>query len=316
MPEISVIVPLKNGEKTIAQCLGALTRQTWQAEDYEIIVVDDGSTDSSPETVSRYDVSLIRQKAAGPSAARNTGVRAARGALILFTDADCIVPQTWIEELVKPIRSGAYDGSVGRYVSPQQNWIARLIQLQLEERYSRMSQFDHVDFVNTGTAAFRKSVLTEDPFDTRFKWPGLEDLELSFRLSSQGCKIAFVETLGVEHRHPEKLFHYLRRRFFYAANSFLLYGKYPNKMVSDSSTPHLRRLQLVGLVVGLALLPFLPETGLVIFLGSQLLAGKFIWRAVKESLPLGLGALLFTFLGNLAFLLGLTFGFLFKIFSK
>lgn len=307
-PRFTVVVPVKNGAETIQNCLHSLSNQTIDSEAFEVIVVDDGSSDSGPFIAKDYGVKVIHQTSAGPAVARNSGVHSAKSEYILFTDVDCIVPPNWITGLMTPILSESADGSVGRYITNQKNWVARLIQLQLEERYSRMAQFDQIDFVNTGTAAFRRSVLERSPFDVRFKWPGLEDLELSFRLSSQGYRIVYLPDIKVEHKHPESLVKYLKRRFFYAANSFLLYGKYPGKLTSDTSTPHLRRLQLVGLLIGLILLPFFTKSAIIVLVGSQLLAAKFIIRAFRVSSRLGLASPLFVITGNLAFMAGLGFG--------
>lgn len=86
-PAISVIVPAFNSSRTIAHCLDSITAQSWR--DFEVIVVDDGSTDETCEIVEAYsDIQLIRQKNAGPGAARNRGVQQARGRFVAFLDSD------------------------------------------------------------------------------------------------------------------------------------------------------------------------------------------------------------------------------------
>jgi glycosyltransferase involved in cell wall biosynthesis len=90
MPKFSVIIPLYNKEKYITGCLQSVVRQTFS--DFEIIVVDDGSSDNSVDTINKtiHDdrMRVISQKNAGPSAARNTGIKAALGEWIVFLDAD------------------------------------------------------------------------------------------------------------------------------------------------------------------------------------------------------------------------------------
>jgi glycosyltransferase involved in cell wall biosynthesis len=84
---VSVVVPVHNGERFLAESLEAILRQDY--EPIELIVVDDGSTDASPEIVARYpDIHYIRQDNRGPSAARNTGIAASSGELLTFCDCD------------------------------------------------------------------------------------------------------------------------------------------------------------------------------------------------------------------------------------
>ena len=86
---ISVVIPLYNKEEQIADTLQSIFAQTFQ--DFEIVIVDDGSTDNSVEEVEKFDdsrIRLIHQTNAGVSAARNRGIEEARGELIAFLDAD------------------------------------------------------------------------------------------------------------------------------------------------------------------------------------------------------------------------------------
>jgi len=89
---VSVIVPAYNAARTLGACLEALGQQTMPREQYEIILVDDGSTDDTAQIAGRYAgvkvLKLARNR--GAAAARNAGIAAAQGELLLFTDADCI----------------------------------------------------------------------------------------------------------------------------------------------------------------------------------------------------------------------------------
>ena len=102
MTVASVIIPAYNAEKSIESCLTALHNQTGLEKRPEIIVVDDGSTDDTSLIVKKHEgVVLIQQKNAGPGAARNAGVQAARGRFLLFTDSDCTPAQNWVAEMIK-----------------------------------------------------------------------------------------------------------------------------------------------------------------------------------------------------------------------
>jgi glycosyltransferase involved in cell wall biosynthesis len=126
---ISVVVPAKNEERDLGACLAGVSRR-----DCEVVVVDDGSTDRSAAVAEEAGARVILQPGLGPAAARNRGVKEARGDVILFLDADCRVGPTWVEQLSTPIREGRADVTVGPYLSDQENWVARLVQLELEQR--------------------------------------------------------------------------------------------------------------------------------------------------------------------------------------
>lgn len=97
---ISVIVPFYNTEKYIGDCISALLVQSYPAEKFEIIMIDNNSIDLSAEIVKRYpSIRLLSQKKQGAYAARNRGIRQARGEIIAFTDSDCAVAPDWLQKI-------------------------------------------------------------------------------------------------------------------------------------------------------------------------------------------------------------------------
>jgi glycosyltransferase involved in cell wall biosynthesis len=95
---MSVIVPVWNGEARIGQCIEALKNQTLRADLFEIIVIDNGSTDSTVSVVARHsDVILLQEPQPGSYAARNAGLTRARGEYVAFTDSDCTPQKDWLE---------------------------------------------------------------------------------------------------------------------------------------------------------------------------------------------------------------------------
>ncbi len=103
MPKFSIIIPVYNVEKYIGKCLDSVMNQTYQ--DYEVIVVNDGTKDSSMNIVNNYDVKVINQKNQGLSAARNTGVKEAKGEYILFLDSDDSIEKDLLKELNKSLKN-------------------------------------------------------------------------------------------------------------------------------------------------------------------------------------------------------------------
>lgn len=111
--EVSVIVPVHNDAVRLGQCLAALKRQTVMAQ-YEVVVIDNGSTDDIRSIVSDYPaVRYLREDRPGSYAARNRGVTEARGRVLAFTDSDCRPSPTWLERGVARIEKQADPVFVG-----------------------------------------------------------------------------------------------------------------------------------------------------------------------------------------------------------
>src|SRR5262245_61177908 len=104
VPRVSVVVCSYNSAPTLEQCLDSLGRV--DSPDYEVIWVNDGSTDATPSILSRFPrVRAVHQDNLGLSAARNIGLREATGSLVAYTDADCFVDRHWLTHLVYQFQS-------------------------------------------------------------------------------------------------------------------------------------------------------------------------------------------------------------------
>ncbi|HKZ45183.1 MAG TPA: glycosyltransferase family A protein, partial [archaeon] len=112
---ISVIVPAYNSEKTIDSCIKSLLNQSFPKKQYEIIIVDDGSSDKTAEVASKYCVRLFKRPHKGPAAARNFGAKHARGNILLFTDSDCVPDKRWIKLMTEPFKDEQIVGVSGAY---------------------------------------------------------------------------------------------------------------------------------------------------------------------------------------------------------
>src|SRR5690606_2178999 len=104
-PRVSVVVPVRDRRAMLAELLHALAAQTYA--DAEVIVVDDGSTDGSAEEAERRGVRVVRGDGQGAVAARQAGVKAARGEILAFTDSDCVPEPGWLEAGVRAVDAGA-----------------------------------------------------------------------------------------------------------------------------------------------------------------------------------------------------------------
>jgi cellulose synthase/poly-beta-1,6-N-acetylglucosamine synthase-like glycosyltransferase len=306
LPEFSIIIPVRNEARTLRACLEALQGQTIARKRFEIIVVDDGSSDDSPKIAGGCADRLIRLGKEGAAAARNRGFAAATGSVIVFLDADCVPAPDWLERMTAFLVDPQIGGTVGRFVSDQRSWVARMVQLELDRRYSRLERFRDIDFVNTATCAFRREVLPDPPFDETFG--KLEDLELSFRLAGAGVRMRYVADAVVRHHHPESIVSYALRRFRYGRFSTLLYRRYSSKIVADSSTPHTRRLQLIFLGLAFPAILLSGWVSLALLALSLLCSASTIFAAARRSPGLALVSPLFVLSGNTAFVAGTALG--------
>ena len=145
-PQCTVVVPVYNGAAVISRCLEALGRQTVAPDAYEIIVVNDGSTDATADTVESWRLAhpqhrcrLVQQANAGPAAARNRGAHAATAPILLFTDADCAPLPDRVERMSEAFRQPDVAGAKGAYLSDQLEPAPRFVQAEYEDRYDRMA---------------------------------------------------------------------------------------------------------------------------------------------------------------------------------
>jgi glycosyltransferase involved in cell wall biosynthesis len=306
--KITIVVPAKNEESRVGQCLEALATQKLHGMECEVIVVDDGSDDNTARVAARSGARVIRSESRGAAAARNHGIEAASGEIILFTDADCIAGEKWAATMARPIIEGEADGVVGRIASSQRQFMARFIQAELEERYSRMSRQEQIDFVSSGNCGFRRDLIKQNRFDESFRWA--EDLELSFRLAAIGSRMVFVQDAIVEHPHPTKLSAYLRRKFVYASWAPLIYRRHPQKLASDSRTPGYLRWQMVCAALAMVMAPVEILINRSLYFTAGLLGAwtafsyPIIRSNFRQSPALAILAPFIALLGNLAFLAG------------
>lgn len=125
-PYFSVIVPFYNKARTLRACLDALERQDLPASDWELIAVDNNSADGSAAIAGAHPrVRLLREKEQGAYAARNAGIRAAAGEILVFTDADTAVPEHWLSAIRARFAKSGCDLLAGWYAPAAPVWLAR-----------------------------------------------------------------------------------------------------------------------------------------------------------------------------------------------
>jgi GT2 family glycosyltransferase len=292
---VSIIIPTFNGAFRIGNCLNALLSQT-AGRDAEILVVNDGSTDDTSDVIAHYPgVRLVTQTNAGPAAARNRGALEAAGAILLFTDDDCVPEPEWLDAMLEPFKDQDVVGAKGTYRTRQRRIAARFVQIEYEDKYRLMAGLPSIDFIDTYSAAFlRDRFLEMSGYDTSFPVACAEDIELSYRMSARGWKMVFAPAAIIYHTHPETLSLYLKKKYKFAFWRVLAVRKNPSKGVKDSHTPQIMKFQLLfapslafAVVFDLAIRPTVSASALVIcaFLLSTL---PFTLRAIRKDVIVGL----------------------------
>jgi len=270
---LSVIIPAYNAEKTVYSCLSALHDQSLPKRDYEIVVVDDGSTDDTSKIAKEFNVKYLFQTNQGPATARNKGVSAAQGTIVLFTDSDCIPDYNWIEEMVSPFNDPDVAGVKGAYKTTQTDLAARFAQAEFEDRYDLLKRHPSIDMIDTYSAAFKKDIFLQiGGFDQNFPVANNEDTDLSYRLATAGYKLVFNPEASVYHSHPDTFIKYLKLKFWRGYWRMIVYRRYPDKAVKDSYTPAIIKIQTMLMALSLPLFLISLFTAHIIYLALLLWA--------------------------------------------
>jgi len=182
----SIIIPTYNRRSLLKRVLRALFSQTYPPDNYEIIVVDDGSTDGTGGMVKRLKapctLRYFRQRKGGTSAARNYGIKQARGEIIIFIDSDILVDSHFVEEHLE------YHQRYPRIVVKGPVIHTHTLVHPTGER-GKLKDISMAFFATGNCSVEKKALLEAGLFDEDFKEYGWEDLELGVRLKKTGLKV-------------------------------------------------------------------------------------------------------------------------------
>lgn len=242
----SIIIPTHNRSRDLINALNHLILQIIPKNKYEIIVINDGSIDNTREVVaefmrqhSDYDIKYFYQKNAGPSKARNLGIKESKGEIIFFTDDDCTVPPNWMETLLSGLKKHPNAiGAGGWYLPPESDmektagfWQRRSAHYFAHEvltnpfrQYEILSNDPFRCFgfsaFNTANICYKKSVLEKvGGFKEDFYWPGAEDNELAFRILIAGHSLLYIP-FYITHYHTLGFIGFIKHCFHYGANNY------------------------------------------------------------------------------------------------
>ena len=224
-PAVSVIIPAYNEEDTIGECLTSLKNLDYPSEKLEIIIINDGSNDDTKNVFTAFNQKLhfvlLETDGVGPSKARNMGLDYASGEYAAFIDADCAVDKDWLNELLKGFISEDVAGVGGSQISPvdatefEKKVHVFLSSMHFVSEY--MKEADSIKIVQhvaSCNAIYKTNVIKEvSGFDEQL-WPG-EDVDLDYRITHRGYKIAYNPKAKVMHHRPNNLngFYNMMKRY-------------------------------------------------------------------------------------------------------
>ena len=227
-PRISVVLCSFNGERTIRDTCEGLAKLEYP--DFEVIVVDDGSTDATAEIARDYRFRVISTKNHGLASARNTGLQAATGEIVAYIDDDAYPDRDWLRYLAHTFMSTGYAGVGGPNVAPPGDGLIAdcvanapggPVHVLLTD-----SEAEHIPGCNM---AFRREALEDiGGFDSQFRTAG-DDVDVCWRLRERGWRIGFSPSAMVWHHRAKFRRGYWKQQAGYGKAEALLERKWPDR---------------------------------------------------------------------------------------
>ena len=227
-PKVSVVIASYNGAATLEACLKSLEDLNYP--NYETILVDDGSTDETPKIAAKFEkVRSIRyEENQGLSVARNTGIQAAVGEIVAFTDSDCRADEDWLRFLVHDLINSKFAAIGGHNFLPlDDSWVASAVMVSPGGPAHVMLTDRIAEHIPGCNMAFYKWALDEiGGFDPVF-WRAGDDVDVCWRLQERGYKIGFSHAGFVWHYRRSTVRAYLKQQAGYGEAEALLVRKHP-----------------------------------------------------------------------------------------
>lgn len=213
-PLVSVIIPVKNGGRTIDQCLRSVKRSYYR--NFEIIVVDDHSTDNSMEIVRRHDCRLIEAQAGhGANHARNLGAQHANGDVLVFIDCDIVVARETLLGIVETLEQQDVDAVVGIYTAKHrhESFVSQYKNLWI--RYSYLKSPPAIDWLFGAISGIRRDAFERlGGFNVQLLARyGHDDIELGKRFARANLNIILDMDIEVEHLKNYTLLSFIKNEF-------------------------------------------------------------------------------------------------------
>jgi mycofactocin system glycosyltransferase len=295
LPRVSIIIPVRNRPVALRDCLTSLADLDYPKSLLEVIVVDDGSNDHTPEVAREFGAVLVDSGSigGGPAAARNRGALRAGGEILAFIDSDCTASARWLRELL-PVFGDAKVAAVGGWVDGmhEAGALDRYEAVMSSLNLGRRTMFggaggDTFYLPSCNLLVWREAFSAVGGF--RSELTVGEDVDLTWRLRDAGWSIVYLPKGAVCHAHRNRLRPFMKRRFDYGTSEGLLQRLHPVRGKTVLLPPVLAAiLFLVALsVLGCGPLPLLM--GAILFAGDVLATRR---RVLRQGMTLDLAAIL------------------------
>ena len=229
LPKASVVVCSYNGAATLDECLASLVKLDYP--DYEVILVDDGSTDHTRSIVKKYPtVKCIHQTNHGLSVARNVGAHAATGKVVVYTDSDCVADPHWLRYLMITMVDQNLDAVGGPNVPPpSDSWTAQCVAYSPGGPSHVMKddhQAEHIPGCNM--AFLRDKLLATGGFDAQYRVAG-DDVDFCWRFMDKGFTVGYSPAALVWHHRRNTIKAFFKQQAGYGKAEAMLHVKHPHR---------------------------------------------------------------------------------------
>jgi glycosyltransferase involved in cell wall biosynthesis len=219
-PYFSIIIPFYNKERTIKACLESLDAQDFPKDNYEIITVNNNSTDGSISIIEQYpSIKLIHENQQGVYIARNTGIREARGVFAVFTDADVEVTHDWLSNIYSLIKRYDYDIIIGWFFPARPIKLLQIHSLLVSQRIKKALQEKSPSMLTACAANLiikKETLEKEGLFRTD---SNSEDMYFTIRCLEKGYKIGFSEDIRIKRNDIDSISIFLLKNFIYGCSN-------------------------------------------------------------------------------------------------
>lgn len=253
--KISVVINVYNEEENIQDCLDSLLNQTYK--DFELIIVDDGSTDETMDIVEsyydRFEMQLFSTPHVGIKKARRKGIDKTSGEYIIVIDADEILEPDFIEQIINPFDQSEVGAVGGILKSEGEGWVTQGYGVLNEIFYGLRASGNEADWIQGGCSAYRREALEEVGGLANEKVSA--DKDISWKLSKSGWRVLINRKAVAYHRDPQNVRSVIKREYDIGKRERSLLSKHKDKM----SWKEISRFYPFGFLLLLILTPlFFP----------------------------------------------------------